>query len=488
MHRRSTAITVLVSAALAGLLAACTPADPTISASEVAAPSFSAEGFTAEVPVAWSARLSPAGSPALVGDSVLAYDGTRGLELTSFDATSGSERWSAAASTGDVPASAAFAPAVTTTEDGRSLVAYLAPPILNTDINYYEHTLVVADAATGQQLSSHVGWISGLEKCPFSNDFCFAIRDAATDTWLVQEMDAETGAVSAHIEPIGAGATLDDLGDGVYSFTDAAGSPVFGRFLDGAVVWERPSAEVIGEALTSVGRVRVVVLDEASSTMVVSISRPTVGEDPVRLVPSDFVTAAFDVSTGEHRWTSSSGILGCADGPALLCSGEIVIERESASSLVELEAENVLVSRPDLLTGEDLWGTDLRGVKSLGNSAANTGLGSVDSGFVFETADQYHVLTYDEGEVVDLDAAAKIGCVSPSFFDGTVSSNPSSEALTYSGGGRWQACSFSERPRKEPAGFSLNAVEGAATDELTTPSGLRIVQTFEAVTAFAATP
>ena len=468
----------------AGLLTACTAPDgggpePTPSAAP-----FSASDFSAEASVAWSTPLGPAGEPALIGDSVLAYDGSDGLRLTSLDAATGAVRWSADASTGDVPPSAEFVPAVTTTDTGRAVVAYLAPPVLNVDIDYHEHTLALADAATGEVLFSTVGWMSGVETCAFSNDICFAVWDLPSQSWKVQHLDVDSGAITALVQPVGDGRDFDDLGHGVYSYARADGTPVMGRFADGASVWEKPSAEVLGEAITTVERARVVVVDDETSTMVVSVSRPTVGAEPVSLTPGDFATAAFDLTTGEHRWTSEAGILGCAAGPALLCQGAIVYERDSATSVFELKAEDVTITRPDLATGAALWTVEVRGAKTLANGRSHEGVGSVDAGFVFGTADGYRILLHETGEIVDLEPGAEVACTTPTLLDGTVSSNPLLESQTFTGGKRWQACSGADRPAKDPAGFSRGAVEGAANDDLVASSGLRIVQTFDAVTAF----
>jgi outer membrane protein assembly factor BamB len=484
-----------MSAALSvGLLAGCSTVSDAVDTLTGRGGSESdpleAVDFTTPATPVWVADITPAGTPAYIGDTVLVYDGASDLTIRSLDADTGEELWSAPASTGAVNPDRVLVPTVTTTGDGRVLVAYLQPPVLDEDIDYYEHTLIVADARTGEQvMATEPAWTSSVANCRFTKEICYSTFDNSTQSFVMQAYDPGSGEVAPYVSPVGDGAEVEELAEGVFSYTlpDEAKTAVIGRYSGGEILWEKEASYVIGENLSTVKHIRASRVDEATQSMVLSVARPEIPNDqPFTLTPADIVTAAFDLETGNALWSVADHIATCVDGPAMLCSGGLVLNRVLGSGHVLLEAADVAMTKVDPLTGEPVWRTELAGLEAFGNASVQPTIASSGETFVFRQDGAYRLLRDSDGEVVDLADDALVACSTPTDFRGPALSNPMEQPVVFNGSSRWRACSAAtDVPVTDPSQFSVGVVLSAGmSPDKTSTSSLTILQATEAIAAY----
>lgn len=476
MRTARTIVGIAVAATVVTALAGCTvgQADPRPSADPASA--FS-QSHT--VSAAWSTDVTPIADPSFADDTVLAYDGTDDVHLVALDAATGEQRWSAPSSTGAVvPTWTAFSVVTTETADGGALVAYLTPPVLDQGIDYYQHTLVLADVRTGEVVhESPRDWVAGVWSCGLDRNVCYSTWDVAAETWVSKEMDVDTGEVGPLTTQVD-GRHTDVLEEGVYSYTDSAGTAWFGRRTDGEDRWKVRAASLLGQDVDTVGRLRAVTVAPGTGDLLLNMSTAKTAD--VKSLPvGDLVLVALDPDTGKRKW-STTGTL-CTGLDLMVCRGDVAYTAAGENAGFDIGRGDVEIAGLDAETGDDRWETTASGVESLGNSRAQGGLGSLEDAWVYRDAQGVRLLT-DDGRKSRLPEDASTACKSSLRWNGHESSNPENALTEFHLGSSWALC---DATGKAVTGeWTQGSVLAASDMPDGWRSGQRVVQTKDALLGF----
>ncbi|OII09273.1 hypothetical protein BIU97_12075 [Curtobacterium sp. MCBA15_009] len=461
---------LLSSIALAGCSATAEPKKV-----DLAAP-FSAD---AAVTPEWSLDITPVSSPAFVAGTALVYDGTDELRMVAVDTATGEERWSRRSSTGAVvPKWTGFSVVTTEGAGGKDLVAYLTPAELDASIDYYQHTLVVADVQTGEVIwHAPKDWVAGVWNCGLNRDVCYSTWDLASESWVSKELNVDTGQVGPVTTEMD-GRPTDVIDEGVYSYTDASGTAWFGRRVDGQDLWKVEAEGLVGKDIDSAGRLRAVDTVPDSDDLLLNMTEAKTADGKTMSV-DDFTLVSIDGKTGSRNWSTTGAL--CTGADLMVCRGAVSFSAADDDAGFDLGKGALVVAGIDASSGKDRWSKDLAGVTSLANARGQAGRGNLEDAWVYQDAKGAAILSTD-GQSGRVPADDLTACKSPTRWNGPESSNPQNPVTEFQLGIVWSPCDAAGRASGES--WTDGSVRAASDMPDDWKTGQKVVQTKEALLGF----
>lgn len=434
----------------------------------------------------WSSKADTFSSgPVIVEDRVvsLVSIGAGELVVRAWNAETGDTEWEYPASTGDVDTSRTWPLTIIEGEDGRPLVANLAPPTLvNVETGMQEiegfglsmtsrdlpmHQVQFIDVRTGEivaETERHLMYV--WNTCGFVTAVC--ARTLNLDKWRNGEPDPydeklirSTGEI-VPLFPDGYQSGFSTVAQ-VFVVDRTDGTTAMIRFDGTEVKWEIDLDEV-GLAATPTDRLAFGgrrTTEEDRPLLVAQVADKGQQGPDVSEFSTAPVVLVVDWFTGELLWSEAPLSMSVA---GLFDAGELTYRRGVGGNFEAQRPATTLLESRDLLTGAIAWELEVAELKSSYEEVTSAlHVPVIEYGMVFSN-DSYHMLDLTKGEFKELSDDQVFPCSSrgpavqlPKW------SNPNEPLVGYTSNIYSAGC-LSDRTRiTDPTELSKMAVAGSTT-------------------------
>lgn len=328
----------------------------------------------------WAKEFRSAGTPAVAGDVVVAYEAPREghLDAVGLSARDGTELWRYPAATGPIGEQDRLTMQLTRLGE-RTVAVFLTAgtpdgvPETGAD-GKPRYAVAAVDAVTGQEVIEDpqpVSVRSAIEPCRLGAGLCFTVgvdagTDGATDPTKVVRLNLETRRAVDYRFPLDAApGQVTDLGEHLYAAVGTDSTELGRTDPDGQVLWRADSTELVGTGFDPARQWYFLHVDTDNDQVHLSVRTKPGTDAETGFGVAEVNSVLLRLSDGEVLYQQQGASFDCPGSRMLLCTGGLTYTRDAGGAYVPGGDVRMLGLEP--ATGQPVWEQQIAGAEVVTN-------------------------------------------------------------------------------------------------------------------------